>query len=290
MPTTLEGLRELTSSFTMSRNERGQTAQRVFVYEQGDTTHTADLPDVGDEFDYPFDINIGFNSEGGLLCRSVEVSAVNADQTVLQFTCNYSNEPCDRAQFTPNDGGDQPTSDPSDLPVTMEYAGEFVLVQPNSLNDSQWLWKDNHEGVIDPICFKVNQVTMRLQRFVPNDAIDTFHINCRRSSGHVNKEFGDFTLPGGGGKGCWLFGSATTEMFRNHNDEKMWRAELLFTYRDPDGLDVDGWNKILRRDGTWQIPVKKGTETYPTGGDPIYSYIDFQYLFNDQEMVDTVVP
>ena len=269
---TIQGLRELTSSFEVERTERGITATKVYVYQPGDD-HSADLPNVGDLFEYPINWIGGTVSATGLFCRSRKETIVNSDLNTVQFTCTYTNEPCDKTQFIPLSEDPQP-SDFKNLPMTMEYSSEFVNVKPTDINSSLWKWKDNNTKVIDPIPFRVTNLTLRVKRWVPDEFYQIFMDNCLLMEGSVN--LNPLPTPAIGGSGSWLFNSVNTEMYRNFDDNKMWQAELIFTYRDPDQTQVNGWNKILRRDGSWQIPVRTDT------GDYMYQTNDFTYLFGNK--------
>jgi hypothetical protein len=212
----------------------------------------------------------------GLICRSREETVINADKRIVQYVCRYTNDPCDVSQFIPP--GNQPLPvDLSGLPYTLEYSSEFVNIKPTSTASTMWEWTDNSQPVLDPISWRVINLTLRIKRYISDIAYNTFNYNCSQLEGKVN-QWATFSTLGFGGIGCWLFTSATTEMLRNHNDQVMWQGELIFVFRDPDRTNVDGWQKILRQDGTWQKPRLRGISP----DENMYSIGDFDYLFNDQ--------
>jgi len=269
----VQGLREVTGSYVRTKTERGITATRVFVFDESDINHTASLPEVGDIFENP--LTADEEPMDGLICRSVEETAVNSDQRVIQFTVQYSNEPCDITQFIPDEENPMP-DDATNLPISMEYSCEFVNIRPATEADSQWQWTDSGDSVLDPISFRVTNLTMRVKRWISDTYYNIFMDNCRVMQGTVN--IAEMPVGPAGGIGCWLFTNVTTEMFRNHKDQKIWQAELIFVYRDPDGTNVNGWNKILRNDGTWQVPKRKGISPDQN----MYNTTNFTWLFGNE--------
>ena len=284
MSTELTGCRELTSSFNFTQTERGITATRVFIYQPADTNGPkCSLPTIGDKFVNPLTMAGSVPLETpNLLCRTREHTLLNADKKTYQFVCTYTNEPCDIAQFIQEGDNPQP-SDVANLPVTMEYSGEFVNVRPPTISDSMWYWKsigDSELGrVLDPISFKVINLTLRVKRWLTDTNYDYFMGVSQETIGHVNdaplptRPFGSST-----GKGMYLYESVSTDMYYNHEDKKIWQAELIFKYRNPDGGTEDGWQKILSRKGEWDIPVRRGSPAYPN----IYPEADFSFLFVNQ--------
>lgn len=250
--------------------ERGVTAQRIFVYDPADTTHDEEVPDIGDVF--LARLVLDEETMTGLVCRSRSESCVNADKRIVQWTCNYSNEPCDMSAFQPDD---ELPSDLANLPMTLEYSGEFVNIRPANDASTVWVWEDQPTvKVTDPISFKVVNITLRIKRWVKDINFNIFNENIRHCTSTVNNVASPFPIMGGG-IGCWLFSSATSEFYRDHNDAKIWQAELLFTYRDPDGTDANGWNKILRSDGDWAVPMKSSDSSY------MYTQSTFGVLFGN---------
>lgn len=266
------GVRELTTSYSREFTERGITGQRVFLYDPSDTTHDEEVPDIGDVF-VP-QVVLDEETLTGLVCRARTESCVNADKRIVQWTCNYTNEPFDPAQFQSTEEEPLP-SDLTNLPMNLEYSSEFVNIRPNDSTSTIWQWEDNSTPVSDPITFKVTNVTLRIKRWVRDEYFKIFNDNVKSLTSTVNMGADPFPVIGGG-IGTWLFSSASTDFYRDYRDIKIWQAELIFTYRDPDGTNLNGWNKILRNDGTWQIPKNKNDGSY------MYAQGDFNFLFGNE--------
>ena len=154
--------------------------------------------------------------------------------------------------------------------MTIEYAGEFIVFSPTQ--SSGWTWQTSGDPVAQPVPYRVNTSTLRIVRYVPDSYYKVFQTNVRSITGLVNATADPFGI--GGGVECWLFQGVQTELFRSINNVKWWRAELEFTYRNPDGTDTKGWQKLIRLDGVWDIPIHGGLYLYNTG--------DFSVLWTDK--------
>ena len=122
---------------------------------------------------------------------------------------------------------------------------------------------------------KVNSSTLRLTRYV-QDGVDfeNFLYAIRYMSGKLNHIDNPFGAAVKGGRGCWLFASANTEMINNYACDKWWREEIEFMYRNPDTTDSEGWQKILRLDGVWDIPLD-------VNGLMLYEYGNMESLWDE---------
>lgn len=271
------GVMELTSAFSYSETERGVVATRVFVYDPDDINGgNAEVPMVGDDFG-PIPLNISSGAvdfhlyADNLICRSRTWRSLGGHPDKGEWVCEYSNEPTDRSVFRTS--GDTSPTDVSDLPTNIQYSGEFASINPvQGQQTSTWTWLSDSTSVLQAIHFRVNSSTVRFTRYVDNSNYASFAGEVRKLSGKVNTNDSPFGSAIGGGPRCWLFVGATAEIFRNQDDEKFWRVDLEFVYRDPDGLSYDGWDKILRLDGVWDVPIK-------SGGGTLYEGASFDTLF-----------
>ena len=272
------GITEYTAGFEYVESERGISVTTVFHFDPDSTVDGPELPAPGDEFILPDSINsgtaltgMGFPDFTGLICKSRSLKPLAGHALKYEWTISYTNEYIDPTVFNRDDP--IPNIDIADLPKTLEYSGEFLNVNPGS-GQSGWVYDDNGEVVAEPIGKKINTSTMRVTRYVPDSEYSDFQEQVRAIMGHVNSSDDPFS-GFGGGTGTWLFVGCQTEIFGTSTNETMWRAELTFNYRDPDDLDVDGWQKVLRRvDSTWVV-VKDSF------GNKLYEEEDFNLLFKN---------
>ena len=281
----ISGLSEYAAGFQYTDNERGITVTRVFHYDPVASYNNTDLPKPGDEFTFPFsgssDLSLlGYmpKSSNKIICRERTMNPLAGDQRAYQWTVTYNNEPVDPTVFNLPSDSTSPGTSPSQLPISLEYSGEFMLTNPPAEKGTNpnWKWKwtnvspPNNEVTV-PIPKRVNTSTLRIVRYVKDTDYNIFQGQVRSCTGKVNSNADPFKGVGGGIE-CWLFVGVSTEYFRNSNDVRWWRAELEFNYRNPDGTDSKGWNKLLRQDGIWDIPVA-GSSTY------IYESTNFDVLW-----------
>lgn len=273
------GVRELTSGFELIQDEKGITATRIYVYDSEDTTSDEVVPKVGDELYFPFGaVPASYAlppTYEKIYCRRVSFGSLEGHPDKFQWTCTYSNDPVDDAGVYNSDETPSPTPW-SDLPINFEYGGEFNLITPKDDN-TDWIWTDN-TAVEQPIPFRVGLSTLRVSRVVLDTNYSVFQANCNQCLGHVNLT-GPTDSPFATDIGCWLFTGVTTEIYRDYNNEKKWRAELTFQYRDPDNTKTEGWNKLLKLSGVWDVPYNV------TLSKKLYPMADFSGLFDD-----TVIP
>lgn len=256
---------ELASGFRVKFNERGINATRVFITSSSNAegsvapTFTATIPVIGENFVMPVGVaDFGeLITSSKLFCRDIDIAVFADDSTKLQYTCTYSNEPTDSGQY---EGGGAPSTDPVNLPLSLDYTSEFVLWNPpqdeQGLSQSNWVWNGTTNKIIEPIAFGVRTTAMKIQRVI----LGTDYVGQATKwidyTGKVNSnESGQFT-----GEGCWMFVGAQTENFNNYLDNPAFKAELTFVFRDVDGTNVDGWNKILTKSGGWNIPYNTVTQ------------------------------
>lgn len=272
------GLKVLASGFEYSDSERGITATVRYIYDQADTVGNETLPNIGDLYSTPSWLVgggvPGFRPEY-LYLRCKQRTFTTFGDTIDKgvWTCVYNNEPTD--QYIYNNG---PTTDPKLLPYSLEFSGEYVNIEPPT-EGNDWVWRGNEEPVDSPLAFRVPNISLRIWRYLPENNMDSWSAVCKNRIGKVNAGGGEF--PVGGGAGCWLFSSVTTEPF-NYNLEvatgghaENWhRVDMIFLFRDPDGTDYDGWQKLLRpKDGVWDTPVSGPSLT------KLYQYGNFLSLF-----------
>ena len=268
------GLSEFAAGFEYTKTERGISCTRVFHYTPASGGPTgATLPKLGDSFTPPAAVAsvLGLTTLSTLICRSRSIRCLAGDSTRFEYKVTYSNEPVDTGVFS---GTGTPPVNVNDLPKTVEFSGEYVTIEPST--SSGWKWSDD-KAVLQPLSFRVNESTLRIVRYVPDFKMQNFQIAIRSLVGKVNANDDPFGSRVGGKKRCWLFTGATAEMFYNGDDVKFWKAELEFIYRNPDYSNTEGWNKLLRFDGMWDVPLN------PNPIDPaqnkLYVDGDFSPLF-----------
>jgi len=297
------GVKENTAGFEYTEVERGITATRVFTYDPDSTVDDGvEIPNMGDKFELnTIPPNYETYAQGPythFICVSRSFKPLAGHPYKFEWSCSYTNEPIDPVAFWA--GGELPTpTDVADLPKTIEFGGEIVNINPaNAPGSAGWLWDNSVEGVnpgdpgyvadttvVQPLPTKVNKTTLRITRYIVDANFTIFEGNCKSLTARVNNAPCPFGTVIGGGMECWLFEGATTEVFYNCYNQKLWRAELQFTYRNPDhedvtdNLEVEGWNKILRLDGKWDVPYM--TVPRPDASDTLYVDGDFSALFDD---------
>ena len=262
------GLREIVDGYKVSRNERGISATRVFVNDPDDSEHTGTLPVIGDLFIDSLSSEVEESiSYAHTFCRSIDKEAVDNDSRKQKYVCSYSNEPCDTSQFTGE-------TDMQNLPMSMEFSGEFSTITPDAAQLGDWLWLSDDTSVTQAIPFRVQTINLKVTKIISGDKISSYTQKIQDNLGTVNTGDGVGGLPVPGGPGCWLFLTATSEPFFNHFDVQQHKFELIFSFRDPDATSEDGWNKLLRSDdGKWDIPMDWNDEK-------IYLSGHFEDLFN----------
>jgi hypothetical protein len=286
-----KGVTELTSGFEYTRTERGLVATQIFQFDNADTVdHGIEIPVPGEAFIVPaqlvtepgptispcgWPISAG-NKIEGLICRSSTFKLLAGHPNKFEITVTFSNEISDTTIFdivSPY----TPTS-PENLPITIEFSGEFNNINPDTAT-LDWKWESDNTQIKQPIPYRVNMSTLRMVRYVPDGNYTTFQANVKKLGGKVNATANPFGASLGGGIGTWLFIGASTEIVKSQSDEKWWRAELEFNYRDPDSTDSQGWQKILRIDGKWDL-AKRKTAT-PSGLYYLYAEGNLAALFDE---------
>ena len=290
------GITEFAAGFAYGEEERGISATQVYIYDPDDSVdHNVDFPVLGSKLIWPLTYQLPFtnfdSASCGLICRKRSIEAIEGDERKIKVICSFSNEPVDEAVFY-NPSEDKLNTSTDNLPINLEYSGEFKTINPNSTQTNPWKWASDSTPVNQAIAIKVNTSTIRLQRYVNDDFYSIFTANVEYCAGRVNG-VADSPSILAGGIGSWLFTGCTTEMFRNGYDEKYWRAELMFTKRNPDGDDENGWNKLLRTDNTssngiWDEP--KNPNPIEASWPYIYLPCNFLSLFDESELPDQVTP
>lgn len=284
------GVTEFAAGFELNEEERGISVTQIFNYDPDDLIdHGVAVPEIGSVFELPHLLtsapidNIGTWGYTSIRCRKRSWYPIEGDARKIKWVCNFTNEPVDAGIFIAS-GEDYVPSDPSDLPINFEYSGEFATIQPVTNSTKAWKWTSDGKDVVQAIPHKICSATARMLRYVPDVNYETFSYNVKFLRGRVN-DIADTPLCLAGGEGCWLFTGCTTEVLNNWKDEKWWRAELTFSYRDPDGTDNEGWNKLLRSDSTTNNG-EWGTVQNPYAGadeDTTYYHGNFLALFDEEE-------
>jgi hypothetical protein len=223
----------------------------------------------------------------GLICREREWHCLAGDPRKVEWVITYSNEPVDTNIFDTDDSVYTPPNI-LDVPMTLEYSGECVNINPtNAPGSAGWTWEASGATVVQPIPKKVNSSSLKIGPiYIDQSHYYGFMWASRYLAGRLNDRDNPFNFDPaygeGGKKGSWLFQSATTEMIRNYVSNKWWRVELDFLFRDPDGTGEEGWQKILRLDGVWDKP-KDNLGNY------LYTYGNFEALWNMEKSPDTSI-
>lgn len=274
--------REIASGWRLEQDEKGVTGTRVFIYDPDDVSLGAkkDLPNIGDNMflGVPISTIGSTTAPTEVLCRKRSFEFLGGDSRKWQWTCLYSNEPTDPAQYDDGTGATPPT-DANLLPIRIDYAGEFQMWNPptdaNGLANTKWVWDGTTDKVLQPIPYRVRSNNMSITRIIAGGNYVAWMQMANQKLGHVNSDDYITLTSSGGGRGiaCWLFTNISTEMYRNHFDKKAWSVTMTFTYRDPNGSNLDGWNMILSKEGDWKMPYNNSTSSR------IYPETEFKPLF-----------
>lgn len=267
------GIAELTSGYKITYTRSGITAQRQFIEdieaEVGAGNTGVTVPVVGDLFHDPAE------RLQHLFCISVDQSYLANDKRKILYICSYSNEVVDNAnmhlEYTAPTGID-------DLPQDWEYGGEYQLWTANLMEypNSRWAWDDERtRRIASAIPFRVRTINRKFSRIVPEAQRANFETQIYAILGKVNEDEWQ-----SGGVGCWLFTGVHSEIFRDQRDDRAYKFDLSFSYRDPDGLNLDGWQKILDETGKWRRPYNLSVGE-GEGGSGLYQTASFDGLFSD---------
>ena len=279
------GYKELTSGFEVSMDERGITATQVFIYDPTDQESDSKLPKIGDSLEISSNLSIpgdlgAFPAETVYVtCRRIDFKLLSGHQLKYQWTLQYSNEPIDSVGLEYS--GNSQNTNFSNLPINYEYSGEYNLVTPKA-EDEVWEFLSDGVSVKQPLPIRVGTSTLRVNRIVSDGNYDAFQRYCQEILGCVNSGGSDGS-PFSMNLGCWLFTGVSTEGYRDFQDSKKWRAELNFSFKDPDGEGEDGWQKILRTDSNlkWDVPYNTDPKVIENNS-RLYPYADFGPLLTGQ--------
>jgi hypothetical protein len=174
----------------------------------------------------------------GLICRERTWRALAGDPKVVEWTVSYSNDPVDTNIFDTS-VDDYTPPDIQDVPMTLEFSGESVNINPvNAPGSAGWTWESSGATVVQPIPFKVNSSNLKIGPiYISLLNYDNFMYASRYLAGRLNDTENPFEFAvgsSGGGIGSWLYHGASTEPVRNYVSDKWWRVELNFLYRNPD--------------------------------------------------------
>jgi hypothetical protein len=173
------GITEYAAGFKFSQSERGLTATRVYQYDPDSVIDQGiDVPVPGDVFICPaqlmspliavaFPITPGTGDKiNGLICRSRDWATLGGHPGKYFWEVTYSSEITDPSIFD-NISPLVPPK-PENLPMTIEYSGQFVNINPATGN-TDWVWSGTSDPVEQPIPFRVNMSTIRFTRYVANE-------------------------------------------------------------------------------------------------------------------------
>jgi len=281
------GYTEYAAGWSYDESERGVTVNRVIHWDSDSPVDIGvELPNPGDvlrEEDVNTYLAVPPGADfSGLYCRTRHWQCLAGCPKVIEWTIGYSNEPVDWNVFTKL-GEDYIPSDINFLPITIEYGAETNLINPSTkAGSSGWTWESDGKDCDKPLPFKINTSTLRIVRYVRDDYFGNFSWAIQYLNGRLNDTQFPFGTSIGGGIGCWLFDSAPTEVFRNCYNEKWWRAEITCKYRMPDGIPLDGWQKVLKMNGEWDKPINNNPLRPWTPY--MYGYGNFAALLDDTLM------
>lgn len=279
------GISEYCAGFKYREDERGITATRIFHYDPDSTVdNDIEVPSVGDWLVFPLTIGTPLAVQvptdlSNVLCRTRDSESLAGHPSKIQWICTYNNEPVDKRIFTKPGDEEEPTAI-NKLPMSLEYSGEYITINPEVADG--WVWQTSGDPVKQPIAKRVNLITLRIVRYVSGLNYQNFQRTVRILAGTVNDKINPFLIGSDtvDDRGSWLFINAPTENFYNNLDKQWYRVELEFQYRVPyydialTNPERNGWQKLLKLDGTWDIVVDNmGNYRYAEG--------DFSALFDD---------
>jgi hypothetical protein len=273
------GITEFAAGFEYVESERSVTCTRVYNYDPDDPDdHGVEVPTPGDDLDgttIPIPLKPAGVQFSGCICRSRSWKAIAGDSRKTRWIVEFNNEPVDINIFNKPEDPYSPL-DFTGMPISLEFGGEMVTINPGTNPAaSEWTWRSDGTSVLQPVSKKVKAMTLRISRYVKDgEDFKTFNTNVHSLLGRVNDRDNPFGENIGGGTGCWFFAACPTEILHNYRTDRWWKADMEFGYRDPDYTNLEGWQKILRLDGSWDVPLNKaGAYMYLTG--------DFSKLWNN---------
>ena len=269
---------ELTDGYKLTYDKFGISGQRQFIeFDEnsgGPSSSGVTIPVIGSLFHNPIDDN---NTEWkNCFCVKIDQQYVMRDKRKLLVTCYYSNEPIDPSNMALDS---VPPKDPSELPQEFDYSGEYQVWTPNKLNTgaNNWVWADTNIKIAQSVPFRVRTMNYKISRIISTDSYDPFRSSVMNLLGKVNNR--EWM---GQKEGSWLFVGARSEMFNDQQSKNAYKFELTFSFRDPDGTGVNGWQKIMSIDtGLFRLIKLSGTLPEDHSYENLYESGDFAELFQD---------
>jgi hypothetical protein len=189
---------------------------------------------------------------GRCLVTNIEAQFLNSNKNILRFTISYDNERTDDTQFGVG------VINIDTLKKEYQYSGENVILQPRERGVSfGYNWQSDNVAVVQPVFKRVKTINYTIYRDIRASDWDAWQATALSLMGKVNADSAtNIGMTLSGGLGCVLFEDFSTDAYNSYTDGGLYKTQLHFTYRDPDGTNTDGWNKCLRFDtGVWDIPV-----------------------------------
>lgn len=143
--------------------------------------------------------------------------------------------------------------DEEDLQTTIELGAELISFQPPA---DVWHWYAGGPAITIPIGIHINTAVVKVYRTIWNNKLDKFmEINFQKM-GKINSDL-FWGIP----NYMLLYEGSNLQETRDDNGNRIWKAEMVFTFRTVTGDytmgsacgeegGLDGWNWVLREDST----------------------------------------
>lgn len=286
MATTILGYRELVERYEEITTERSVAVTRVFFYDKhsatgddGSPVISELIPEIGDGWNY-WDEWTGTGAEtdraslnepsSNCRCRHLEIVS-NGSPDCWELIAEYSNEPTSVGQYT-SDTPPNPDFESwlNGLPISMQFSGEYVSLNPENrdpsgvVHPSGWKWLSDDADLVQGLAYRVPKINLRISATVNDTNYNKLIAENAKTVGKVNIAVeADPDAEGLFAKysGCWIYQGLTSSPYRNDADVRVWDCDLVWEFRapatsdDPSATSQNGWLKLLRRSGEWDIPI-----------------------------------
>lgn len=249
----------LTQEWRFSVSRDGTSGTRVYLEATGQipgaTTET--LPKIGDAWDTNYTTCV---------VVSIDVSYLNDNPNCgRRFVANYQGIPYTETviPFTADD-----------LPKSVEIGSEQMAIEePGSDESHYWKWESDNVAVKQPIFKHWGIANIRFTKTIKD--MKKYIYTCMTYVNHINSgTFFGFPAE------MVMFEGANLYQYKNRMGADRWKAELVFAVRNVTDDFIsgkNGWNYVLRKNGTWDKPKD-------LDGNFLYTTMDFDTLISEHDL------